>query len=648
LFLTGKKHVNKFQKILHPAYQWLLQHYGLDLRSLALYRFCLGLMIMVIVIGHFPGIHMFFTDEGVYNRQDFFNVYGNYQQLCLYLANGSWLFVACLFVLTIVCALCLMLGFHTKKMSILCWFLLYSLQSRVPILNNGGDQLLINFMLISIWLPLGKRFSVDSALEQMHQNHVAPSNLNTSHSPAPNGVFNGASLAFFCQIIVFYVSAAYAKTSEEWNVDYNAVYYSLHLLSFSTPLGLALGEHAPPELLQSMTIGSLILEKYGSFLLISPFYSGFFRCLGLALFILFHMGLCLCLNLGLFAFVDILILFAFLPSYFWDTLLAKLPFIQSKFFPTHPITLIYKRESLRHGLVLHLFKTFFLPGNTSVLSVDENNPVTAQLQGNWGIQRDTQKTRAPQESSHSADSDLPVLEGVSHWKSLINASPWLSFLSGMADHPGFRNVFYGWFKWLKRTLLINTSPLTPPMFATKALFTNLCGLFLCFYMIQFALAVYRVDGTEEKENIWFPELGNTLKFYQYWKMFDSSRRLHDGWVVMPGQLAGQSAKNVDVLHGLFTGEIQPANERKPYSSYDAYPNDRFRQYFYNVSYTTDVPRDYGNLVRYICKVWNKKYQDTPSKQLHFLDIYYYFITIPAPGEPENPVNHYKYFSGQCY
>ncbi|MBY0405499.1 MAG: hypothetical protein K2X66_16475, partial [Cyanobacteria bacterium] len=394
--------MNVFQKIAHPIYQWLLQHYGLDLRSLALYRFCLGMMIMVIVIGHFPGIHMFFTDEGVFTRQDFFNAFGNYQHLCLYLANGSWLFVACLFTLTLLCALCLMLGFHTKKMSILCWVLLYSLQSRVPILQNGGDQLLINFMLLSMWLPLGKRFSVDCAIQQFLQDNLHPSEAsnipNSQISPRQNLVFNGVVIAFFCQILVMYISAAYAKTSNEWNVDFNAVYYSLHLLSFSTPLGMALGDHAPPELLQFMTISSLALEKYGPYILIVPFYFWFFRTLGVAIFILFHTGLCIFLNLGLFAFIDILILFSFLPSYFWDILLPKSPFIRSKFFPPQPITLIYKRKSLRHGLVLHLFKTFFLPGNTVILSVEEDTPLAAKLQGSWGIQIDAQQESALQES----------------------------------------------------------------------------------------------------------------------------------------------------------------------------------------------------------------------------------------------------------
>ena len=136
---------------------------GVDLRSLALLRMGLAILVICDIIFRFPDLRAFYSDEGLMPRNVHVELYGS-SYISAYLLNGLPVVIGMLFVITIFFAVLFFFGFHTKISNIALWFLMTSLHGRNPLVLTGGDTL---FHLILFWcmfLPLHARFSVDNIL----------------------------------------------------------------------------------------------------------------------------------------------------------------------------------------------------------------------------------------------------------------------------------------------------------------------------------------------------------------------------------------------------------------------------------------------------------------------------------------------------
>ena len=104
--------------------------FGLDLRSLALYRVTIALVILGDLLIRSMDLKMFYSDAGVYPRSALVSLTPNSWFISLYLVNGSVAFQAMLFILTAVLAFGLLIGYRTRWMTIGCWFMVSSLHAR--------------------------------------------------------------------------------------------------------------------------------------------------------------------------------------------------------------------------------------------------------------------------------------------------------------------------------------------------------------------------------------------------------------------------------------------------------------------------------------------------------------------------------------
>jgi hypothetical protein len=78
-----------------------------------------------------------------------------------------------------------------------------------------------------------------------------------------------------------------------------------------------------PDLLHLLTHTTMLLERFGPFLLFIPFLTTPVRLLLITVFVLFHLGLGLSLELGNFPLCCALAWLALLPGAFWDWLAAR-------------------------------------------------------------------------------------------------------------------------------------------------------------------------------------------------------------------------------------------------------------------------------------------------------------------------------------
>src|SRR5690348_8190020 len=211
--------------------------FGIDLRTLALFRICLALIILLDLAMRARDLTAHYSDYGVLPRAALLGDIG-YRFPSLHLISGSPKFEALLFIFSGLLALALLVGYRTRIATILCWLLALSLQARNPALMQGGDMLLYLLLFWGIFLPLDARFSVDAALNEEAQK-------------APDAFFSIATMGLLVQAMCVYTFGALLKTSPAWIPDGTAVYYALHLDYIITPFGVWLGQFG--TLLQFLT-----------------------------------------------------------------------------------------------------------------------------------------------------------------------------------------------------------------------------------------------------------------------------------------------------------------------------------------------------------------------------------------------------------
>jgi hypothetical protein len=279
------------------------QVFGLDLRSLALFRICLALVLLWDLQERAWDLRAHYSDDGILAAA----AVPMTAPVSVHILNGSVAYQATLFVIAAACAVGLLVGWRTRVMMLLCWFLNVSLQARNVGIIHGGDSLLRNILFWCLFLPLGEYFSLDARRAG-------------SPRPAPR-YLSMATAAYVLQICLVYWFAALWKSDASWRVDGTALGIALHIDSLVTPIGIWLRDFE--TLTKWLTLGSIYLEVFGPVLLLLPFWTDQWRTLAVVLFLGFHLGIGLTMAIGIFPTVCMAAWLALLPPWFWDVLLPK-------------------------------------------------------------------------------------------------------------------------------------------------------------------------------------------------------------------------------------------------------------------------------------------------------------------------------------
>ncbi len=286
-----------------PTATKLSQLFGIDLRSLALFRIGTGILIIADLIDRSRDLSAHYTDFGLLPRHALLEKFANVWDWSLYNWSGTFQLEALLFVVAGLCAAALLVGYHTRLATWASWILLVSLQARNPMVLQAGDILLRLMLFWGLFLPLGARYSVD---QWRHPDAET----------GPGLVVSVATIALLLQVCFVYSFSAILKWHPIWIKDGTAVYYALNIDQMTTPLGNFIRQF--PLFMKGMTFATYALEALGPFLFFFPWKNGPIRTLMIVIFISLHLGLGLCLELGLFHYIDMASLMVFLPAWFWD------------------------------------------------------------------------------------------------------------------------------------------------------------------------------------------------------------------------------------------------------------------------------------------------------------------------------------------
>src|SRR5262245_31126501 len=123
---------------------------GIDLRSLALFRISLGVILLVDLASRAGLLAANYTDGGAHPRAAMASYFVPGTLPSFHLAVGSLRAQALLFALAGVAAVLLALGWRTRLATVVSWLLLDSLHIRNPLVLDGGDHLLRFLLMWSI------------------------------------------------------------------------------------------------------------------------------------------------------------------------------------------------------------------------------------------------------------------------------------------------------------------------------------------------------------------------------------------------------------------------------------------------------------------------------------------------------------------
>lgn len=287
----------------------MAQALALDLRSLALMRIALGAILVADLAIRAPDLALFYSAAGAV-PPEVLRQPGYGWGFSFHLLHGSTAFQALLFLVAGAAAVALMIGWRTRLFSVVSWLMLLSLQHRNAFVLQGGDMLLVAALFWGMFLPWGRRFSLDA--------------VRAGDVPASNVYVGVPGAAWIGQICLLYVFSVLIKNGTQWRVDGTAVAYVLQAGQWNTGFArLALA--APADLLRGLTFGILAIEALCPLALLLPSRRGLLRILVLLLLCGMHAGIAVTLAIGLFPLISIATLLGLFPASAWTLAGALAP-----------------------------------------------------------------------------------------------------------------------------------------------------------------------------------------------------------------------------------------------------------------------------------------------------------------------------------
>lgn len=547
--------------------------FSADFRSLALFRVCIGILIICDLVVRAQDLRAHYTDFGIYPRDVLFSQNMGPYFYSLHFINGSLPFQAFLFLIAGILAILMILGYKTRLVTFLSWIMLCSLHSRNFMILIGGDLLLRVILFFSIFTPLGASYSIDSALSKNKDK-----NQKT--------IFSAGTFSYFFQVSLMYFFTWLLKSGTPWK-DGTATYNALQMEEFTTTFGHFLCNY--PDFLKTLTHFTWYLELLGSILLFCPFMFGKVRTAVIFLYFILQAGFGMCLRVGIFPFVSTIAILPLIPPYFWERLNQKLNLSFGK-----GIKIYFTEENELVKKLVLIVREFLLLGNAEVLP---SSALKSGSNGLWMVEDLNSKKHYGFKALKSLCEYSFFKKGLlfivdSKYTKEYAEKTYNSFVSNKnITNALSKNLNYG-------NLRIESYPIE-----------NTIALIAIVLVSLWNIADY--DKNTNLTNRIRP-LVLALRLDQRWNMFAPFPRQDDGWYVFHGNLV--DGTDVDP----FRGKVGVTYE-KPKLVSATYSSNRWRKYLMEVrSNATEFNTlSFG---RFLCRRWNAKYKG--DKRLSTFKIFF--------------------------
>ncbi len=296
-----------------------------DPRSLGLLRIALGLLLLVDLLRRWPDLVHHYSNSGwLTNHFMLFRPMSSHL-FSLYLAAGPLHEVRLFFVLHVGVYVAFLVGWRTKLMHALSLVMLVSLNSRNIMLENGGWVVLTLLTVWTLFLPLGRRFSVDAwnaSVRWRTEGTIDALNDRAAASIRTAPVRSLAVTALILQWAVIYYFNAVHKNGPPWK-NGTAVYYFFQQDRMVTEFGGWLRHVVPLWGIRAMTWGALVIEFAVVVLLLVPLFKGRGRLIAWLLVALLHLSIDAVVQLGPFSWAMVIMFFGLIEARVWGTLAQR-------------------------------------------------------------------------------------------------------------------------------------------------------------------------------------------------------------------------------------------------------------------------------------------------------------------------------------
>lgn len=580
----------------HPR---LAELFGIDLRTLALFRFVLGSVLFCNLLLALSELQALWTDSGVMPRDWLVEVEPLWR-LSLHLANGESWFIGLLLTVQAICALMYALGWRTRLVNIISFVLWASLLNRNPMVLIGGDLLMCCLLFWSMFLPVGARFSVDAAIA-------------SNSPPQDHRHLSFASLGLLLQVMSVYFFSAIMKNAPEWTSNLHAVYYALSLDRHVLPLGTLLNEFLP--LTQALTAYVYWLELLGPLLIFTPFLLRPTRFVLMLSFMLMHLGFLLTLELGHFPYVSFASLTAFTGGWVWDALDRR---HRRKHAGT--LKIYYDRDCGFCVKMCRLFQQFLILPRAQIAPAQDTPRARTLLEANnsWVV-------IDAAETAHLKWAAFVVL---------VQHSPLLGWMWPLARLPSLTvpgNAAYDFVARHRGRFAAISARLLPAREVQWEVERGWQWLAGALVLMVFVWNLHTINWLPQKTYAMMTPPMRILRIDQFWNMFAPFPLKEDGWMVIAGRLADGS--EVDLIHPDREG---PPSYDKPELYSQDHGNIRWLTYRGRL-WEAQYSRHRMYYGKYLCRVWNAdKLQGAERAQrLMTFRMIYMLERTPPPGEVAN-------------
>jgi predicted DCC family thiol-disulfide oxidoreductase YuxK len=288
---------------------------SVDLRSLALFRIALALVLCIDLLARLRLVDTLFSNDGVLtNHFSLFRPLVTFQ-FSLYVAASSTRDVTVVFWLTLLVYLLFLVGYRTRLFQVISFILVTSLHSRNLLAELPSDIPLHLFLAWSLVMPLGARFSVDNVRKSMKKvEEHSPDELN-ARAPIPTAFTSVAVVGIMLQLSVIHLVSALRQDGPTWS-DGTALYYALYQNLWATDWGTWLANHASIDTLKRLTVAFRASEIAIAALVLVPLW--YVRRVAAVLMLAFHLASRALWNFGPYEWVMLSTVPLLLTTRDWD------------------------------------------------------------------------------------------------------------------------------------------------------------------------------------------------------------------------------------------------------------------------------------------------------------------------------------------
>ncbi len=411
------------------ARDYLTRLLRFDARSLGLFRIAFGITLLFDLFHRWDWIRAFYSNDGVLpNHNHLFQLKESGQAWSIYHSFSSVDEAFFAFLITLAVYTCFTLGWKTRAAHAVSLACLIGLSARNTLAEGPGNSVAIALLFVTLFMPLGARLSVDSLSHSFEAfDEHQPDDLNDRRRPVPQETSPSlASLSALLVLGLILGGAATQQTGKTWQ-DGSALYYALHVDSWTSGIGVAVREQI--GMLSAWTKALRYAELAVVPLALVPVFR---RVTGpLAAMTLLFVGLSIGLlfTLGLYGWSLAAAALLLIPEETWGAMKKS-----------RPITLLYDDSC---GVCLwcaRLLKRLDLRGNVTF----QANSDTAHLPE--GV-----SAKMVERSMVAVDADGSVHEDAMAVSQVVRTLPLLGGIGWLLSLPGVRSIV----RWLYLKIAVN-------------------------------------------------------------------------------------------------------------------------------------------------------------------------------------------------